>query len=326
MGKVKIPYLVLKRGNVFWQPTKEMRAAGAKAVACGPDGPDAWRRAAAAHDAWRAMRISPETLANMPVKGTLGAAFAEYRHTPEWAAKSPRTREEWDRCWKRIDLAFGSCRPSAVTLAQISSFRSIVEANVSRREAHRCIKIWRALWQVAAALKYCDRQADPSFGVRNLEPKPRQAVWTDQEVRQLVKRAWRVGYKGLAAVMAVAWDTSLSPVDVRRLTPSQRQGDAFHVERAKTGRAAIGTLSRRALRVLDAYVTSLGADVAPNAPIFRNRSGAAYSKDTLGDDFRDMRALVFGPDEKRTLADFRRSGTIEAIAGEAWQTIRSPRR
>jgi hypothetical protein len=43
----------------------------------------------------------------------------------------------------------------------------------------------------------------------------------------------------------------------------------------------------------------------------------AYSKDTLGDDFRDVRALAFGPEEKRTLADFRRSGTIEAIAGGA---------
>ena len=43
----------------------------------------------------------------------------------------------------------------------------------------------------------------------------------------------------------------------------------------------------------------------------------AYSKDTLGDDFRDVRALVFGLEERRTLADFRRSGTVEAIRGGA---------
>ena len=30
-----------------------------------------------------------------------------------------------------------------------------------------------------------------------------------------------------------------------------------------------------------------------------------------------MRALVFGPGETRTLADFRRSGTVEAIRGGA---------
>ena len=68
---------------------------------------------------------------------------------------------------------------------------------------------------------------------------------------------------------------------------------------------------------LDGYLSELGADVALTAPIFRNRSGRAYSKDTLSDDFRDVRALVFGLDERRRLANFRRSGTVEAIRGGA---------
>jgi hypothetical protein len=202
---VKIPYYVLKRGRGYWQPTSGMRANGARAIVCDPDGPDAWQKAVAANETWKAKQSQPERPERAYPRGTLGAAFAEYRHTPEWAAKEPRTREEWDRCWKPIGLAFGGCRPSAVTLAQISGFRAIIEDNVSRREAHRCIKIWRALWKVAAALKYCQRDADPSLGVRNLEPKPRQAVWTDGEVVQLVKGAWRAGYRGLAAVMAVAY-------------------------------------------------------------------------------------------------------------------------
>src|SRR5580692_11427937 len=94
------------------------------------------------------------------------------------------------RCWAVIGPAFGPCRPSRVTLAQISTFRRMVEANVSLREAHRCVKIWRALWRVAAALKYCQRDADPSLGVRNVEPKPRQAVWEHGEVVRLCKGAW----------------------------------------------------------------------------------------------------------------------------------------
>ena len=99
-------------------------------------------------------------------QGTLAAAFAEYRATNEWGNKSVRTREEWERCWRLIGPAFGPCRPSAITLAQVSRFRQLVEANVSLREAHRCIKIWRALWRVVAALKYCRPDADPTFGVR----------------------------------------------------------------------------------------------------------------------------------------------------------------
>jgi hypothetical protein len=318
VGKVKIPFYIVIGGRGYWQPSGPMRRAGARATPCGPDGPDAWARAVEANDAWKAKRAAaaPPTARPM-IPGTLAAAFAEYRRTPEWALKAPRTREDWDRCWARINLAFGSCRPRDVTLAQISGFRAIVEKNVSRREAHRCIKIWRALWKVAAALKYCSRDADPSLGVRNLSAAPRSAVWTDGEVARLVKGAWRSGYKGLAAAMAIAWDTSLSPVDIRGLSPKDRQGDAFRVARAKTGRAAIGTLGPRALRVLDAYLIELGASVAPASPLFRNRRGSAYSKDTLGDDFRDVRAIIFGAGETRTLADFRRSGTVEAIRGGA---------
>src|SRR6516165_7825143 len=88
-------------------------------------------------------------------------------------------------------------------------------------------------------LKYCETGADPSRAVRNVEPKRRQAVWEFAEVRQLCKQARRSGYYGLAAAIAVAWDTSMSPVDVRNLKPSDRHGDAFCIKRAKTGRMVI---------------------------------------------------------------------------------------
>jgi hypothetical protein len=61
----------------------------------------------------------------------------------------------------------------------------MIERNVSLREAHRTIKIWRALWRVAAALRYCARDADPSLGIRNIEPQPRQSVWEHGEVVRL---------------------------------------------------------------------------------------------------------------------------------------------
>jgi hypothetical protein len=88
----------------------------------------------------------------------------------------------------------------------------------------------------------------------------------------------------------------------------------FVLGRAKTGRGAAATLSQWSLAILTAYVKKLGVEVAPHAPIFRNRSGAAYSKDTLGDDFRDVRAIA-DPTDKRQLADMRRSGAIEGDAG-----------
>jgi hypothetical protein len=78
-----------------------------------------------------------------------------------------------------------------------------------------------------------------------------------------------------------------------------------------------GALSDRALAAVEAYVKALGVELHGDVPIFRNRSGAPYSSDTLGDDFRDIRHLEFGAEENRTLADFRRSGSREAFAGDA---------
>jgi hypothetical protein len=64
-------------------------------------------------------------------------------------------------------------------------------------------------------------------------------------------------------------------------------------------RAAAATITRQTSRILDAYLARLGIEIAPASPIFRNRSGRAYSKDTLGDDFRDVRTIVFGPHHRR---------------------------
>jgi hypothetical protein len=208
--------------------------------------------------------------------------------------------------------------------ADLPGLRPLVARKVSATEAHRVIKVWRRLWQYAATFKYCDADLDPSFVLPNSAPPPRQEVWREGEVAPIAKEAWRTGYYGLTALLAVAWDSQLSPVDARTLKANQRRSDVsgawFETGRTKTGRQALATLSRRTERVLDAYIEKLGAEPVGASPIFRNRSGAPYSKDTLGDDFRAVRTKVFGIDETRQLQDFRRSGTVEALAGKVAPT------
>jgi hypothetical protein len=90
-----------------------------------------------------------------------------------------------------------------------------------------------------------------------------------------------------------------------------RQSDG----RAKTGRAAIGTLSPRTERLIGTYLSTLGVELMPDAILFRNRSGNPYREDTLGDDFASMREKTF-PGDSRRLMDMRRSGVVEAVAGD----------
>ena len=172
-----------------------------------------------------------------------------------------------------------------------------------------------------AVFGMCEAERDPSLMFANPAPQPRQDVWQEGEAVRLIKSAWREGYCGLAALLAVAWDSQLSPVDTRSLKINQlrrdRLGAWFEVGRAKTGRLAFATLSVRTQRLLNAYLAGHAAEPVGSAPVFRNRSGRPYSKDTLGDDFRHVRSQVLGKAEVRQLADFRRSGSVEALAGDA---------
>lgn len=108
-----------------------------------------------------------------------------------------------------------------------------IERIASASERRRTVKVWRALWNRMVALRdnngrpFCDAGSDPSLAFTNPSPKPRQAVWSEGEVVRLIKHAIRNGYTGLAALLAVAWDTQLSPIDVRKLTPRQWRRDGI---------------------------------------------------------------------------------------------------
>ena len=313
-----------------------MRALGFSSVPCGQDGPDAWAIAEEWNRRWQAAKhghapspamasatnLSPEQSEELTVypPRSLGEVFRRYRHTEEWREKAPRTREDWWRGWKHIKPVFGDVNLRTVTLEDISRWRKIIEDRISLREAHRCVKIWRAMWKVAAAFGYCVRDADPSLGIRNRAAPGRNLQWTEGEVVRVAKRAWRTGHHGLAAVIAVAWDTQLSPGDVLALRASQLAqgaiGEAFFTQRGKTGVAVGGILSTRTLALLSAYLERLGVELHGDAHIFRNRSGRPYSIGYLEEDFRKIRAAEFGPLERRTIGhDLRRTGAVEAIAG-----------
>jgi hypothetical protein len=336
VGSVKIAYYFVKpSGRAYWRPTRKMRLLGFHLVPLGIDGSDAWALAEVWNRKWQAVRRGEapplvdlsklsrddaEAARRYPA-GSIGAAFQSFIRTPEWSAKALSTRTKvWWPAWFRIRDMWGDCAPDTVTFDMISKWRAALERKHGRDVAHKTLKIWRALWKVMLGMKDA-RGSDPSLGVRNRAPNPRHQRWTEGEAVRLVKGAWRLGYHGLACLIAVAWDTQFSPVDVRTLASRHRATAAGRLifdrqadGRAKTGRAAIGTLSHRTERLVSTYLAAI--NLLPDAILFRNRSGTPYRAETLAHDFADLRELVF-PGDKRRLADMRRSGVIEAVAGNA---------
>ena len=200
-----------------------------------------------------------------------------------WAVKAPATRNDWWRGWKRIKPIFADVDPSTVTPEMMGEWYEAIRKAAGLSEAHRALKIWRALWKVMAAFRLCEKHQDPSLTIRNRAPKGRNAIFTEGQVVRLVKRAWRMNHKGLACIMASAWDTAFSPVDCRTVASTQwfadRTGSFFVKYRQKVEAAdenaveAIGTLSRRTERLIETYLAELGTELLPDAPIFRNQSG-----------------------------------------------------
>ena len=321
MGKVKIPYYVVRNGNGFWQAKPHMRAEGFESIACGADGPEAWERAQRANEAWkRHQRGEDVTREKRYPQRSVGDAWNRFRRTQEWASRAHATRAEWEYAWEWIAPVFGDVAPATVEMEALSRLRAAVERKVSAHAAWRVVKVWRAFWKVMAAMKLCDREADPSLAIRNRAPKGRSATWSEGETVRLAKHAWRTGYHGLAALVAVTWDTQFQPGDTRALTAAQRLRDEagrtfFETSRGKTTKRVIGTLSRRSEALLDAYLAKLGVELLDDARIFRTRSGTPYTKDKLGQDFRTLRDDLF-PGDTRKLMDMRRSGAVEAQAGE----------
>jgi hypothetical protein len=367
----KPPYYWVDRetGMGYWTPKKHMREAGFENVPCGRDGEAAQAIAWKWAKRWKdhksgILRGNPREV--WP-DGSLGEAFERFRRTSEWARKAPRTREDWDRGWKLIKPVFGAQDPKNVSLEDMSLWYAgdpedpevphllhpeREKGGVGIREAHRAMKIWRALWQIAAAMKYCDADKDPSFGIRRKTPKGRSARWEFDEVRRLVKRSLRMRRHGLACILAVMWDSQFSPVDARTLRARHRKiVDGRLVFDRNEGRtkaqegeekAVVGTLSRRTERLVRWYIRHQygDAELSPNTILFlspghdsisrkgqsgdwggnhgggRPRQQSPYSKDLLSKDFSRIRAAEFGALETRKMIDMRRSASVEALAGE----------
>jgi hypothetical protein len=355
-----------------WKPTLMARL-GFQHQELGEDGPLAWAAAQDWNKKWLDARAAyfagtpaeaiaknkknkrSETTERVYPRNSVGEAFAKFRGTATWELKKPGTRADWMRGWEFIAPVFGDVDPRTLDLVQLDRWyggkpkdptqQGLLQL-IGVREAHRAMKIWRALWKVISTIKradgqtYCVKDADPSLGIRRKTPKARTEIWFEGEVVRLVKRSIRMGYIGAACALAVAWDTMLSPIDVVSLTKKKLaaddQGPLFDVDRTKTGAPAVVTISRRTWRLFGAYLNWLqrnGVKLEDETPFFFTRGSAhfwasragepiegrpqvprPYTRDKLGKDFRKICAAEF-PGDTRKVMDIRRSGAVEARAG-----------
>lgn len=194
------------------------------------------------------------------VPGSVGAAWQEWIQTEAWSRLAPSTRYKiWWEAWnKRIEPFFGDCAPDSITMKMIDEWRADMETVSGIDAAHKALKTFRAFWRVMQAIRYT-QLTDPSKKVVNRAPRARHQRFGYGEAVRLAKGAWRAGYRGLACIIIVTWDSGFSPQDARTPLLGRTWGRAH-------GRVlSLPNANRRALRP------------KPPSKRFRNRSGNRHA-------------------------------------------------
>jgi hypothetical protein len=304
-----------------------MQAAGFTAKALGPESPESIAEARKLADAWDAARMDASPPSRYPA-GSFGDFYEAFRRTEKWKTKSLRTREDYERAWKHIaawspakgrpTLALTAC--VAITPDHCDAFAAHLSRTLSPAERFRAVKCLKALLSnmvVRLRLGY----ASPATKLTNPQAKGRSAIWLGAQIEDMAAGAAIAGFDGMAYGIWLAWETMLSPVDVRTLRPSQlrHDGQGWFVQgsRGKTGKETFAALSDDLGAMLATYLKAQHRKEADNSPIIRQRDGLPYrTKDTFAGDFRDVRSFMF-PGDTRQLLDIRRSANVEADAAGA---------
>lgn len=334
MGQVKIPYSPVKNGKRYWQPTKAMQAQGFLPKPLGDDDARSQKIAVDLYQEWlkvltgetpapvaaNATRETAEAARRYP-PNSVGEAFQRWIRTKAWDAMPHSTRNKvlWP-AWYRVRDAWAEAAPDTLSFEMIDDWRAELVEDHGTGVAHKTLKFWRKLWKVMRAMKVA-RGDDPSLGLRNKAPPPRWQTYTEGEAVILVKRAIRAKQFDLACMIAVTWDTLFSPGDTRLLTGRHvaylKQGDrkALYFDRSKdgrikTGRAAIGTVSRRTQRLCESVWEWRGLELTPEAYLWRKANGQPFKDHEMAKAF----ATIRDEGDDRQLRDMRRSGSGEANA------------
>lgn len=323
MTTVKLRYVRKKRGKLFWEPTPEMRAKGFLPTPLGDDGPDAHAKGAALYASWLKAKDASDRPTKYP-NGTLGAFYDRFRTTSKWTKMKPRTKEDYERAWKRIYIwrrepdqpTLSHTVLTKISTEDCEAFFDWLESDYSPNERYRVIKGLKVLLKDAMVRLRLGIQS-PAATLANPQSIGRSAIWLGAEIDKLAAMGSKAGYEAMSLAIRLGWETLYSPVDVRTLQIPQLKRDAtgFYIQRdrTKTSKEAYAAVSDGLAADILAYIGEREV-----GPLVLMRNGSPYrSPKRFEKDFRAVRVAAFGPDEARQFMDIRRSGNVEADAAGA---------
>lgn len=337
MAKFEVRHLRIRSGRCFFQPSKSMRAAGFLPQPLGEDEVEAARIVKALNDDWdrlqaerkqarRAGRPDPAGKTPPAPRGTFEWLIQEHKKTDAWKKRPKKTKAEFDYY---TGLLVQTRKQQAATL-QRPHIRQLVqnmrEQGFSQDKANRVVKWLRFL--LSEAQEHGLRKDNPAFNLRLPKPPPRQIVWSEEQVWQMVKKAIEMGRASIALAVLIAFDMGQRRGDVLGMTWGRWDGERLLVHQSKT-QTLVSVKALLELR--DAIEMTRDADEVyrtindpelrdARAMVISEETGRAYKGDNFSHLFREI-ADAAGFKDKQFI-DLRRSSVVRlSLAGCTPQLI-----
>lgn len=220
-------------------------------------------------------------------RGTVEWLINQYRESAEWAALKPATRKQREAQYRVVIAGAGADPIAAMTPAAIRRAR---DARKDRpHAANNLLKALRGVfgWAVDAGLI----AADPTKGIARLTGANDAVgfhVWTVDEVHRFESR-WPVGTRQRLA-LDLALYTGLRRGDLARIGPPHRRGDTLAIGTEKSAGSIVVSVP-----VLDVLDASIAATPTGSTTYLVTPAGEPYTKESLGNWFRDQCRLAGVP-------------------------------
>jgi hypothetical protein len=165
-----------------------------------------------------------------PPHGTIGWLAARYRASDDWRDLAPGTVKYYKRYLRDIEaLGLQLDFAAAFTRRAVVDFLETYPARHQRRQAAAVLK---ALFRIARYHGLVE--SDVATGLRLKTTKPRDRVWSENEINRWLDAAAREDPHMITAFQILRY-TAQRPTDVLRMTWPHYSGSTIRLRQQKTG-------------------------------------------------------------------------------------------
>ncbi len=204
-------YVVVKRGNLYWQPSRALAAQGWKPMRLPDDRVAAYRQADECNarlDAWRATGDLAKDSTKIR-EGSVAWLIRAYKASKDWESLRPRTQKDYRAHLAAIEDAAGPMAAAAIDRSFAYEFQQVAAATLGARQYAYRMQVLRLL------LSWGERTGkvptNAATKMRISMPKSRDAIWSPDQF----------------AAFSSAADDRMALAMMLALWSGQRQGDVL---------------------------------------------------------------------------------------------------